>query len=386
MSRSQKPGQIGEYWLSKNRHGTWCRTWFDAETRQTRRVAVGAPDFDSAVIALAKWFVLEQELDKENPADVPLSVSLDRYYERHGKDVASADAIDRAVHKLKAFFVDDTIANLTLDRQNELERYLRVNGYADGYIGRIQTTLKAAVNRSYENHEIAAAPYIRVASSKTQRDRLLSLPEAAALFNAAPPEHLFRFLLLAFNTLSRPEALFDLQPFQVDLDRRLIALNPPGRAQTKKHRPTLPVTDTLLPWLTDWAGSRYYVQWYEGQTAPIDSIKTTWRRLRADAEALLRKADKNHRGLTDVVPYTIRHSMATELRRRGVPQWEVAGMLGHRTGGTTETYARFAPDYLGQAAKAIDDYMNELQPLVKRELIRAMPAPAAPQRHLTVVK
>jgi len=385
MSR-QKPGQIGEYWLSRNRHGTWCRTWFDAATRQTRRVAVGAPDLQSAVIALAKWYVLEQELDQERPADIPVGVALERYLDKHGKDVASADAIARAVKKLKAFFVDDTVAELTLDRQNEFERYLRAKGYADAYIGRIQTTLKAALNRSHENHELASVPYIRVASSKASRDRLLALPEAAALFNADPPEHLFRFLLLAFNTLSRPEALLELQPFQTDLERRLLALNAPGRVQTKKHRPTVPVTDTLLPWLRDWSSSRYYVQWFDGQTTPMDSIKTTWRKLRPRAAALLKKADPQHGGLGDVVPYTIRHTMATELRRRGVPQWEIAGMLGHRTGGTSETYAKYAPDYLGQAAAAIDDYMNELQPLVKRELIRPIAPAPTPKRHLTVVK
>lgn len=380
----QKLGQIGEYWLSQNRHGTWCRTWFDGETRQTRRVAVGASDLESAVIALAKWFVLEQQLSKEDPGQVPVAVVLDRYYEKHGKTLPSADAAERAVGKLKVFFVRDSIADLTLDRQNEFERDLRAKGYSDSYIGRIQTTLKAAINRSYENHEIAAAPYVRVASSKAQRERLLAVPEAAALFNADSPEHLFRFLMLSFNTLSRPEALFELQPFQVDVDRRLVALNPPGRAQTKKHRPTLPVTDTLLPWLSSWLPTRYFIQWHKGQTAPIDSIKTTWRRLRTDAETLLRKADRDHPGLADVVPYTIRHTMATELRRRGVPKWEVDGFLGHASAGVTERYAKYTPDYLGKAAAAIDDYMNELQPLVKRELIK--PAPAAKPRHLTVVR
>lgn len=375
MSRQTKPGQIGEFWLSQNRHGTWCRTWFDAATRQTRRVAVGAPDFESAVIALAKWYVLEQSIEHESPAEVPLHVELDRYVASR-KGVASLDAIERAVAKIKKFFGPDaTIATLTLERQREFEEDLRSSGYSDGYIQRIQTSLKAAVSRAYKNQEISSAPFIRVVGSSATRDRLLSLPEAAALFNANPPEHLFRFLLLAFNTLSRPEALFELQPFQVDLSRRLIALNPPGRAQTKKYRPTLPVTDTLLPWLKAWTGSAYYVQWHEKQAEPIDSIKTTWRTLRADAEKLLRETDPEHAGLADVVPYTIRHTMATELRRRGVPKWEVDGMLGHRADGVTERYAKFSPDYLGKAAAAIDDYMNELQPLVRRELVLPLEQP-----------
>ncbi len=383
MPKQQKPGQIGDFWLSENRHGTWCRTWFDPESRQTRRVALGESEFDKAVIALAKWFVIEQPLEKESPADVPLTIALERYVASR-KDVPSLDAIERAAEKVKGFFGPDTmIAGLTLERQNDLEQDLRERGYSNGYIARIQTTLKAAVNRAYKNGEIASAPYMRVVGSQATRERVLSLPEAAALFNAEPPEHIFRFLVLSFNTLARPEALFELQPFQVDFENRLVALNPPGRTQTKKHRPTLPITDTLLPWLKAWAGSRYYVQWHDQQKAPVDSIKTTWRTARAAAEKLLRDADTNHGGLADVVPYTIRHTMATELRRRGVPQWEIAGMLGHRAdGGVTERYAKFAPDHLSKAAAAIDDYFNELQPLVRRELVLPL---GQPKRALAVI-
>jgi integrase len=355
----QRAGQIGEYWLSRNRHGTWCRTWFDAQTRQTRRAALGAADFDSAMIALAKWYTLNTGLEKEAPSDVPLAVALDRYYEKHAKALASGAEADRAVRYAKAFFgLDAAVADLTLERQREFEVWLRTRGGSDAYIARIQTTLKAAVNRAYREQEIATAPYVRVIASAAQRTRLLSLQEAAALFNAEPPEHLVVFLMLAFNTLARPEALLELQPFQLDFERRLLALNPAGRVQTRKHRPTLPITDTLLPWLQARAAQRYVVQWYEGQPQPIDSIKTTWRKVRDRAKLS-----------ADVVPYTIRHTMATELRRRGVDEWEVKGWLGHRGRGETDRYAKFAPDYLAAGATAIDAYMNELQPLVKRELI-----------------
>src|SRR5690606_1033801 len=88
------------------------------------------------------------------------------------------------------------------------------------------------------------------------------------------------------------------------------------------------------------------------------SVKNAWGKLRARAKLS-----------EDVIPYTIRHTMATELRRRGVPEWEIGGMLGHRGRGETERYAKYAPDYLSEAASAIDDYFHELQPLVKREII-----------------
>ena len=70
-----------------------------------------------------------------------------------------------------------------------------------------------------------------------------------------------------------------------------------------------------------------------------------------------------------VIPYTIRHTMATELRKRGVREWDLAGFLGHSSGSVTERYAKFAPDYMSNARIAIDEYFIELQPLVERTLI-----------------
>lgn len=361
---SDRPGQIGEFWLSQNRHGTWCRTWFDHRTRQTRRAALGADDFESAMIALARWYTLNEGLDHEKPADVPLSVVLERYVERHAKVLPSYKEAKRAAKYIGEHFgAAAMVASLTVNAQAGFEVALRDKGLSDGYIRRVQTTLKAAVNLAYRNQEIASAPFVRLTTSNAERTRLLTLDEAAALFNAEPPEHLFGFLLLAFNTLSRPEALLELQPFQVDLERRLIHLNPSGRRQTKKYRPVVPITDTLLPWLEAHRTQRYLVQWHEEQAEPMESIKKAWRLLRARAKLS-----------ADVVPYTIRHTMASELRRRGVPAWEVSGILGHRVQRTSEVYAKFAPDYLGKAAAAIDDYMNDLQPLVRRELVVARPA------------
>ncbi len=51
-----------------------------------------------------------------------------------------------------------------------------------------------------------------------------------------------------------------------------------------------------------------------------------------------------------------------------MPGWEVSGFLGHKQGGVTERYAKLAPDYLGQAAQAIDEYFQELQPHMERDL------------------
>ncbi len=285
-----------------------------------------------------------------------LETVLVRYYENHARFLRSAETARNALRLWSDHFPEAMVSELNLDTQDRFIRALRKRGCSDAYIQRVVTTGKAALNRAYKNNEISTVPHIRNIRSGHRRERVLSLEEVAAIFNVIDSDHLFMYCMLAFNTLARPEAILELRRFQVDTDDRRIRLNPPGRQQTKKYRPIVPITNTLLPWLKR-GRCEYFVHWHG---KPVSSIKTGWRKLR-------KKADLSD----DVIPYTIRHTMATELRKRGVPPWEVSGMLGHRASEykTTEIYAHYAPDYLGEAAKAIDSYFIELQKVVAKPLI-----------------
>jgi hypothetical protein len=42
----------------------------------------------------------------------------------------------------------------------------------------------------------------------------------------------------------------------------------------------------------------------------------------------------------EVTAYTIRHTVAAEMRKRDVPVWEVAGFLGHSSGYKTTNATR----------------------------------------------
>ena len=351
----QHEGQIGDYWLSQ-RSGSrkWCRTWFDKRTRQTMRASLGTEDFRQAQIKLAEWVTLNANLRSENPKDLPLETVLLRYYEGHIKNKRSGESAFYALRHWSNFFSEATISELTVQRQEAFQRYLSDKGCSDGYIGRILGVGKAALNRAYQRQEIASIPYILTGSKGRVRDRILSVEESAGLFNAVESDHMRMYLLLAFTTLARPEAILQLKRFQVDMENRLIHLNPPGREQNKKRRPTVPITNTLFPWVQN-SKNESLVSW---KGKGIKSVKKAFKRVRERA------------GLSsDVVPYTVRHTMATELRKRSVPAWEVAGILGHKSERTTERYAKYAPDYLSKARRAIDEYFIELQPLVKTTLV-----------------
>ncbi|KRG69250.1 integrase [Pseudoxanthomonas dokdonensis] len=176
---------------------------------------------------------------------------------------------------------------------------------------------------------------------------MLTVAESAALWLSTTQPHERMMLALLYGTLARPEAALDIERSFVDTDRWLLTQNPPGRKQTRKYRPVVPVAHFLrAPLLA--APDGPLVQW-RGQA--ISSFKTAWRGLRRRAEL----GD-------EVVSKTIRHTMATELRAAGVPEAEIQGFLGHRAyGGRTEVYAKYRPDFLGQAVGVIDGYMSRVR-------------------------
>jgi len=184
-------------------------------------------------------------------------------------------------------------------------------------------------------------------------------PAVARELHGPQAEHVFRYCIVALNTLARPGAVLELAPDQVDRLRNLISLNPSGRKQTKKRRPIVRIPATLLPWLDAWAGERdeLYI-FHHGK--PVRSARRTFARRGQEL------------GMPEFTPYTLRHKMATELRARGVTREEVAYQLGHKLPDlrTTDRYTKFDPRHLGAAKAAIEDYIRELDKLTNRDLVR----------------
>jgi integrase len=275
---------------------------------------------------------------------------LVRYYQRHARDLVSEEMARIGSAYWSDFFAGAVVSEITADRQREFIAWLkakRVPPLSDGYIKRILNVGKAALMRAYREGEITSAPFILPGNDSVTQDLELSVAQSRALWAAARLPHERMYLALAYGTLARPEAILELERAFVNFERRQLDQNPPGRRQTRKYRPVVPVCDFLLPWLED-APDGPLVQW---RGKPIDSFKTAWRGLRRRA------------GLPQAfVPKTIRHTMSIALRSADVPEAEIQGMLGHKAySGKTEIYARYRPDYLGQAVRAIDEYMNALR-------------------------
>ncbi len=317
------------------------------------------------------------------PESTPLETTLIRYWHHQAQYLRSADQAKISLKKWSDFFPNARVSAVTQARQRQFVQYLANEGLSNGYIRRVLAAGQTALNRAVREGELTSAPHVHLglAAEGNPREREATIEEAAWLFRVASLPHQRMYLLLAFGTVARPEAILELKADQVDVRNRLFALNPEGRTQTKKRRPTIPICDTLLPYVARVATGHLVNR----NGRELKGMRTTFTRLTAMAARRIRKeaadaawADRRrgdreaaHEALADgrrrseaikeITPYVIRHTMGGELRRRDVPEWEACGMLGHSSGyKTTERYAKYSPSHLGHAARAIDAYFADL--------------------------
>ena len=120
------------------------------------------------------------------------------------------------------------------------------------------------------------------------------------------------------------------------------------------------MTRTHAVHLTKTSGP-YYAGW---QGLKTESIKITWRKLRAQACLPAWFA-----------PRVLRHTVASELRRLGVPEWDVKGVLGHTGSGVTDGYAKFDGE---RVRDVLDAWMIDLSQDVPA-LRKLCPKPLPPR-------
>jgi len=343
--------QVGDYWLSqRSGNSTWNRTWFDEKTRQTRRISLGTSDFEDAKTKLNDWFITNNRPENAIASDVLIADIILDYYRSHGSKLPSAASIKSTCAYWVEFHKEATVDQaMAIKEQERFVFWLRERGFSTAYTQRIVGVGKAALNRAFKRGEIASMPY--VLSVKVHygapQGRALKIEEVAKLLDHAP-EHLWWFIVTLIGTACRPDAALSLQYNQLDFENQLIDLNPAGRPQTKKYRPIVKMPDILTELYLDLP----FGPIVKYRSGPVSAVKTAWRNLRAEC------------GFgQDVTPYSIRHTMARFLRSQGVPAWEVAAQLGHKSRDfrTTELYAPFDPTYLNQSKVAIDTYFGQLR-------------------------
>lgn len=342
--RSDQPN----YRLVQRGDRFYVRWWQDG---QHQRVSTGTADRRAAERFLAQ--LIAGLGTPEPPAKPTIAEILDGYLADRKPEVRSYETLEVCAKALKRHLGDLQPDHLTKERARFYARRRAVEGYEvgppnarrrkpvlPGTVIRELVMLRIALRWATKAKWIAEAPYIPVPPQPPPRDRWLTREEADRLLAGAQAMHVRVFLTLALHTAARAGALLELTWDRVDFAAGLIDL---GAAPGGKGRAVVPINRVLRPALEQARAAAtcpYVVEFGGGR---VLSVKTGTR-------AAARRA-----GLADVTPHILRHTAATWMAMAGVPMRKIATYLGHSNERTTElVYAKYGPDYLREAAKALE--------------------------------
>jgi integrase len=247
------------------------------------------------------------------------------------------------------------------------DRCLADEDIALSSVSRNLTTLRSAIGRAIDDKLISrdAAPSVPEFMTKNHKrsappkGRPMKPDEIAAQIDRIEFPHLLIGEIFLLNTAARIGAVLDLEPLQIDHQYGLINLNPAGRLQTTKWRPTLPLTDTLRPW-TENLPPGHIVQW---RGEPVGEIDTGF-------AAACRAANLPGRENT----YSIRHAIGRFMQAERVPAEEIAVWFGHiqppTSIETTLIYSPYSPDFLVHAKRAAEKFVRLVDSFCQRDLLR----------------
>jgi len=376
MVTYEKVEKIAHYLLVKH-VGTqsFYVTWYDPEARTYRRRSLKTKKNSTAINTvqhLVDSGVVGDPSDALQAGPLTTVNELLDWHKSYASTLKSEEAelihIARMKRRLGSFRLG---ALVLIHFEKFRDDCVKEEGHKITTVSRTLTTMRSAVKRAIQNKLLNRdqAPHVpefrkkRHVRAAPPKGRLMSLNELAKLIDATIVPHLLWFIVLLVNTGSRPGALFDLGAEQIDATNSLIALNPRDRPQTEKFRPTLPITDTLRPWIV------------ELPPGPI----ITWRGHKVEEVDTGFRAACRRAGLPGgETPYSVRHMLGRYLRQHGVPDDQIALWLGHiqppNSNETTLIYSPYAPTYMREAKAGVESFVRELNELTTRDLL-APPRP-----------
>jgi integrase len=201
--------------------------------------------------------------------------------------------------------------------------------------------IRAALNF----HKKGGDAVFELPSPPPPKERYLTRDEARRLLKACRRfPHVRAFVALSLATAARQSALLELTWDRVDLKRRRIALAlGDSQDQDRKRRATVPMNrrayrylrvmeaSATCPYVIEWGGHR------------VLSIKKGF------------AAACGRAGIEGATPHILRHTAASWMAESGVDMFRISKFLGHtNTKITEERYAKLHPDFLSDAAEALD--------------------------------
>jgi len=452
----EKLFEIGGQWLARiaGRPSIY-RFWYDARSGETRRRSLKTADVEEAKRLLAVEFTIKTQSDPQDPESVMLVTILHHYFENHSDKLPSRHMARRSGEIVLNFLEGECrlgatvkVGRFTKGLQAKFVLWsAKHHGHSTAYISRILNVIAAACRFATKTvlQDLVDGDYIETRLMKYRpeicysakwisditrqpepqpRSYVPTFEELASLLDTRGSELLQRYDIIALNTWARPEAVLTLSvKSQVDFENGLVQLNPPGRKQNKKHRPTIRLTDNLRSWLKHWAEDRPLAYKAKRNKHSSRNVDTTtfakhvraqfkrrtvrWMLARNGLETeqidtLFRQArGKNRQPLNDAIAhaesagiqritqYTLRHFMATRVRglkEIRVDREQRSSWLGHGKRDATSWYEGHDPEHLAEACQATDLILAKLDSLTKRPLMPSSTKHKVMLAGLTVVE
>lgn len=370
MGKRKRIYTVGDYWLDMRKESPFYQIfWYDPEGRTTRHRSTGSERLDDAKRAIHAFEEEQRAKGKQQPEEARAVPLLMLYWNEHGKKAINAAQIASSLRLFIGFLMQDkatigvTVARLTPDvfrrfidwREGPHSYGLRWQGkdYAHQShgvkhesISRNLDDVRAALNHNVEwGGRLPFAPKVPGVDSDKRspaRDVRLTYKQMGAILAYSMNDiEAMRWVLGMLATAARPDAVLKWNVAEQWEGGPIFDTHPHGAPLTKKRNAVVPVIPQFRPWLQAWSDCPHPI---------VKSRKTWWRTMR---EAL---------GLpAKIVPKTIRHTVATELRAKGVPQLDVEGLLGHlMSNRVTAVYAKYDPSRLAAAKQGLSEIWDDV--------------------------
>jgi integrase len=300
---------------------------------KTERISLRTADLDEAKRRLRDW---EAKPSGETVGELVASYLDD-------KDKTAIRAVDLRGSWKQA---EPTFGHLRPDQiTRNLCRQYRDARYAAGRKPNTVRKELEVVRAALNFHKMGSKAVFELPSPPPPKERYLSRTEARALLKACRRfPHVRAFIALSLATGARQSALLDLTWERVDFTRKRITLAlGDAEDEQRKRRATVPMNKRAYRYLRvlraaatcdhviEWGGHR------------VLSIKKGFR-------AACQRA-----GIRDATPHILRHTAASWMAESGVDMFRISRYLGHSDTKVTERrYAKLHPDFLADAAEALD--------------------------------
>lgn len=320
-----------------------------SENGRTKSVSTGTENTAKAQRILNEFIAgLNTPADDENHK---VEVIIDEYlnykkyvYKRDGMDKRNHGILKSHLKTVKEFFGGYKITELRRPLIRAYEDEARAEGKSNGTIRKRLTHLTAALNHGRKEGWYDSVPYIEKPPSPPSRDRRLSKEERKKLFDACALQfHVLTFALLEYHTTARKSANLELKWSQVDLERRRIDFNRPGKIHAIKKRTVVTINETLYRHLLkarELAQTDYVVEYNSKQ---VKDIKKGF-------EAACKRAK-----LEGVTSHILRHTAICEMVERGVDLTKIAGITGDSIETLEKHYIKYSEKYLAGASEALNE-------------------------------